>query len=153
MSKVSRSDWAAQVPASGIQGVISPANLPTTVPSGVDIGNVTGKGFKSGQVPVWDGKKFVPADLPVPVGSVTFVSTQVEWTDTILRPLESSAQGVTIPGVTMSSQVFVQNSTMGDYVALVAKVIAPNFIRLIATNLNPEPITLINGLYPTWIVT
>ena len=153
MSKVSRADWAAQVPATGLLGIIPAANLPTTPPSGVDIGSLTGKGFQVGQIPTWNGKKFVPADLPVPAGGVTFVSIDVEWSDTTLRPLESSTQGVTVPGVTINSQVFLQSAPMGDFVTLTAKVVAPNFIRVIATNLNPEPITLVDGLYPTWIVT
>jgi hypothetical protein len=152
MSKVSRSDWAAQVPASGIIGVISAANLPTTPPSGVDMGSLTGKGFKVGQVPVWNGKKFIPADLPAPAGSVTFVSAEVLWAEHDLRPLESTTQGVVVPGVTLDSVVFVQNVALGDYVVLLAKVVAAGFINILATNINPAPITLLDGLYAIWIV-
>lgn len=152
MSKVSRSDWAAQVPATGILGVIPAANLPTTPPSGVDMGSLTGKGFKVGQIPVWDGKKFAPMDLPVPAGAVTFTSINLAWTEHTLRPLESTTQGVVVPGVTLNSQVFVQNVALGNYVTLTAKVVAAGFVNVIATNINPAPITSLDGLYPTWII-
>jgi len=152
MSKVSRADWAAQVPATGIQGIIPAANLPTTPPSGVDMGSLTGKGFKTGQIAVWNGKKFVPADLPVPAGAVTFVSFNLFWTERDLRPLESTTQGVVVAGVTLNSQVFVQNSGLGSYVVLSAVVNAAGLITVRATNINPAPITLLDGPYSAWIV-
>ena len=63
MPKVTRADWAAQVPANGIVGVIPAANIPAGI--GVtDIGQLKAAGFPKGSVPQWNGSRFVAADQP-----------------------------------------------------------------------------------------
>lgn len=55
MSHVRRSDWAAAVPWAGI------LDKPAGTGEATDIGQLTGSGFVPGDVPSWNGSKFVPS--------------------------------------------------------------------------------------------
>lgn len=71
MSKTTRSDWSASTPWAGITG------KPDTPGSTVDIGQLTANGFVAGQVPLWNGTKFVPYSIPASGGGTTGDDIQV----------------------------------------------------------------------------
>ena len=154
MSHVARADWAAQVPASGIQGVIPATNLPATPTGSIDISQVKAAGYAPGQIPVWNGSRFVPGNLPVvpPGGSgTTFVTPVITWGAT-LRPLESTEQSLSLPGVLANSQVFVPAPTGQDYLFFRAKVTAAPTVLITATNMSGSNVTLIDGGYKIFVV-
>ena len=101
MSKVSRADWSAQVPASGIIGVIPAANLPSTPSGAGDIGSLKAAGFSPGTVPLWNGSKFIPSPLPggSPVTGLKLTQQYpyIAWSPTTLRALESTEASVLLP--------------------------------------------------------
>ena len=157
MSKVSRSDWAAQVPASGIQGVIPAANLPSTGAGTTDIGTVKGAGFSPGQVPIWNGGKFVPGNLPVvPTASGVTITSQlpyIAWTPSSLRSLESTEVTVPLPGVTMTSLVFVAPLPGLDYLWFRAVVLSPGQVVITATNMSGVVVALVDSTYQVFVLT
>lgn len=157
MSKVSRADWAAQVPASGIIGVIPTKNLPATPVAAVDIGSVTASGFPVGSVPLWNGSRFVPVFLPViPPASGLTLTTQlpyISWTPSSLRSIESTEAAVVLPGATMNSLVFVAPVPGQDYLWFQARMTSPGQATITTTNMSGDVIALVDGTYQVFILT
>ncbi len=98
MSKVSRSDWS---PVTWAQITGKPSSFGVS-----DIGQLTGAGFALGQVPRWNGSKFVPYTLPnipapTPPNSLPPQFT-LTWDIPELLPLQTATQvfnvGMVFPG-------------------------------------------------------
>ncbi len=159
MSKVSRADWAAQVPAEGIVGVIPEGKLPASSGGVTDIGQLTGKGFSGGQIPVWSAsqKKFVPGSIPSPAPStgaqLTTLSLLLSWAGATLRPLESVVTPLAIPIATANSRVFIDPPAGEDYVFYQGQVLNAPVVQFKATNMSPSIIALVDQVYQVWVLT
>lgn len=155
MPKVTRADWAAQVPAKGIIGVIPGSNLPGTIP---DIGQIPAAGFLPGNYPKWNGSKFVPGVLPAPPKPPPTPSTEITpiqpfltWDVATLRPLESDRIQISLTGINMNMQIVVGAPIGTDFLFFVAQVIAPDTIEIIATNMSGDVISLPSTTYNMWV--
>jgi len=157
VSRVSRADWAAQVPASGIVGVVPAKNIPTVPPGSTDIGSLKASGFTPGSVPLWNGSKFVPVPLPVipttPGLTLTSQYPFINWTLGSLRPLESTEEPIVVPGATMSSLLFVAPLPGFDYLWFRARVTSVGQATVEVTNMSGDVVALTDQTYQVFVLT
>jgi hypothetical protein len=157
MSRVSRADWAAQVPASGIIGVLPAAHLPPTPSGAVDIGSLKAAGFIPGSIPLWNGSQFVPAPLPlVPAVTGLTLTSQypfISWVPSTLRSIESTEVAVALPGATMGSLVFVASVPGQDYLWFQARMTSLGLATITTTNMSGDVIALVDGTYQVFVLT
>lgn len=148
-----RANWAATCPWDGITG--KPA-----FPGGgaSDIGQLTGAGFSSKQVPVWNValQKFVPASITGIAGYVAPSSgtvqqyinpVQVEWDVPSLEPLQSAYEDFPLIGALPATPCAVGVPFDMQFCWIRADVIANDSVRITVTNLNFATVDLGNGLY------
>ncbi len=145
MSKVSRADWAATTPWSGV------TNKPAIPGAGVtDIGQLTGNGYASGQYPRYNAatKRFVPATLPPPSppaptpGGTTII---VYWDVPNLHAWQSAWEEFTFPGAFIGAPVAVGPPFPNEFVTVFASVVSNDTVRITVTNLNLTDVDLGNG--------
>lgn len=153
MSKVTRADWSATCPWSGISG------KPSFSGGGVsDIGQLTGIGFANKQVPIWNTalQKFVRSSISgiagyspsSPSTSQQYIpAVQIEWNVPSLLPLQSAYEDFPLIGAVPGTPGAVGVPFDMQFCWIRADVIANDSVRITVTNLNSVTVDLGNGLY------
>lgn len=148
MSKTARSDWAASTPWSGITG------KPPTPGSVTDIGQLTGDGYSSGQIPSFDAAtgRFVPAtpgpSPPPPPGPVPLpTEIWVVWNPPGLNPLQTATEDFDLIGALVSQPVIVGAPFDLQFMTICAYIPASNVVRICLTNMGILPVDFDSG---TW---
>ncbi len=139
MSKVAKSDWSASTPWSGITD--KPASFGAS-----DIGQLTGAGFGVGQVPRWNGSRFVPYTIP---SSVTPPPTPspfppqftLTWDIPLLNPLQTASQSFNVSGVFPNFPIAIAWNTDPGFFLFSGLVTDIEIITLYAANMDAAPIT------------
>lgn len=146
MSKVTRADWAASTPWSGI------TDKPPAPPAGItDIGQLTGLGYQNGQYPRFNilTGRFHPATLPptpapTPTpGPGTF--TIVSWDTPSLLPLQSAWEDFTVLGAYISQPIYLGTPFPDAFILAVATVPEANVVRITVTNMSLTTVDLGEG--------
>jgi hypothetical protein len=154
VSKISRADWAAQVPASGIVGQIPASALPAS-------SGLTGAGFPDGTIPVWSASQgmFVPrpypsggSSAPAASSTITALSPLIVFGGVSLRPLESVEINQDLANVTANSQIFIASPVGQDFVFYTAKVFNAPMATIRVTNMSPSIVALVDQTYQVWVI-
>jgi hypothetical protein len=145
VSKVSRADFAASVPWEGI--ISKPATFGAT-----DIGQLAGAGFAIGQVPRWNGSKFVPYTIPsssTPVAPPSALPVQVyfSWDVPSLLPLQSAYEDFPWIGAVPGQPLAFGIAFDPQFCWVNATVIANDTIRLWVLNMNSSAVDLGEGVW------
>lgn len=139
MSKVSRSDWAPPPRWEDIIG--KPTSFGVT-----DIGQLTGNGFAVGQVPRWNGSRFVPytipsspsptpsSPLPAPIG--------LTWDIPALLPLQTATETFNVGNIYPGSPLSVTVGADPGFFFFDAIVTGIELVTLYALNMSAAPVTL-----------
>lgn len=140
MSKVSRSDWSATAPWEGIIG--KPSTFGVT-----DIGQLTGIGFSAGQVPRWNGVKFVPytiPNVPTPTPDPTPLPDPISltWDIPELFPLQTGTEDFNVNGVFPSYPLALSVNSNPGFFFFAALVTQIDTVTLYAVNMSAAPVTL-----------
>lgn len=149
MSKVTRADWAAQVPVSGIIGTLPSSDGVT------DIGELKAASFATGQYPQWNGAKFIGAVPPSSTGAIlskSLIYPFVTWSSNSLLPLESTTGIAYVPDVNVGDFVMTGISISLPYVLMQAQCLISGQIQYLASNMSPSTVTLNNGVQQTWMI-
>lgn len=144
MSKVSRADWAASVPYSGVTG------KPPTVAGITDIGQLTGLAYGSNQYPRFDTLtgRFRPATLPVaptPTPTPAAAFQIVSWDAPSLLPLQSCWEDFSFIGVLVSQPIALGTPFPNEFVLATASVPAANVVRITVVNMSLATVDLAVG--------
>lgn len=141
MGKISRADWAASVPWSGITG--KPSSFGPT-----DISELTADGYRNGQYPSAVAGRlrattlvFPPTptpDPPAPSGGVT--KTYVTWDIPSLHALQSAAEDFTIVGAMPGMAIVVGAAFDTTFLTLSAYCYDYDTIRIVATNMSLDDV-------------
>lgn len=138
MSKVTRADWAATVPYAGITG------LPPAPPAGItDIGGLSGDGFQSGQVPRWNGTRFVPYTIPSSSGGGGSLPSQftLTWDIPLLAPLQTATQTFNVANVYPTYPIAIAWNCDPGFMWFWGLITDIQVITLYAKNMDAVPIT------------
>ncbi|HEX2899823.1 MAG TPA: hypothetical protein VHS96_08905 [Bacteroidia bacterium] len=140
MSKVAKADWAASTPWLGISG--KPASFGVS-----DIGQLTGIGFSVGQVPRWNGSKFVPYTIPSnptppPTPGVLPAPIGLTWDIPELLPLQTATEDFNVGNIYPGSPVSVTVGTNPGFFFFDAIVTGIEVVTLYALNMSGGPVTL-----------
>lgn len=136
MSKTSRADWAASTPWNGITD--KPANFGVS-----DIGGLTGNGYATGNVPVYDansgrfrpGSRY-PASAPVaPVTPGLTNEIYVQWDVPLLHALQCATEDFYFNGSFPSMPVCVGAPFSDQNVSISASVVDLNIVRIVVQNI------------------
>jgi hypothetical protein len=148
MSKVSRSDYAASCPWSGIIG--KPSNLG----GATDIGQLTGVGFANNQVPRYNVSlgKFRPYTLPSPPSPVTPTNPlpaqiQITWDAPSLLPLQSAFQDFPLIGALPGEPIAWGLSIDTGFCIPFACIAENDLIRLKLVNMDSVAVDLASTLW------
>lgn len=143
MSKVSRSDYAATCPWTGITG------KPTNFGGVTDIGQLTGIGFGNNQVPRWNSTlgKFRPYTIPPtpsPVTPVNPLPTQIQitWDAPNILPLQSAYEDFPLIGAVPGEPIAWGLSMDTGFCLPYACITTNDLIRLKITNLDSVAVDL-----------
>lgn len=137
MAKISRADWAASVPWSGITGKPS-AFGPT------DISELTANGYVNGQYPSAVSQRLKPTTLvlppaptpdPVPPAPASISKLYVTWDMPTLHALQTAQEEFTFIGANPGMAVLVGGPLDTTFVNLSAYCYDFNQVRILATNL------------------
>ncbi len=109
MSNVKTADWAASTPWSGITGK---PDFSATTP---DISSVTAKSFSNGQIPQWNGKRFIGVNASSLVdlngyfslSNKPYVAYNFRWNPGTLSPLLRAKSIISIDGLSVSTPVML----------------------------------------------
>ncbi len=139
MSKVSRSDWS---PVTWEQIIGKPTNFGVS-----DIGQLTGIGFAVGQVPRWNGSKFVPYTLPtVPVNppspSPLPAAIGLTWDVPEVLPLQTATEEFNVAGIFPGAPLAVTVVPNPGFFFFAALVTDIQIVTLYALNMSGGPVTL-----------
>jgi hypothetical protein len=144
---VSRANWAASSPWSGITG--KPA-----FPGGAsDIGQLTGTGFANKQVPVWNSvqRKFVPANISgiagytPPSSSPTdgdYIEISFIWDAPSLLPLQSAYEDFPMIGAVPADPVAYGVFADLQLVQVTVNVFQNDSVRITLANMNSITVDL-----------
>ncbi len=138
MSKVSRSDYA---PTFWNQIIGKPTNFGVS-----DIGQLTGIGFSVGQVPRWNGTKFVPYTLPsppppTPPGALP-APIGLTWDIPELLPLQTATEDFNVANIFPGAPLSVTVTPNPGYFFFAALVTDIQVVTLYALNMSGGPVTL-----------
>jgi hypothetical protein len=155
MAKISRADWAATTPWEGI------TNKPATF-GATDIGQLTGHGYSSGQVPVYNAAsgRFLPGSrnpspTPTPPDPTPGIPTEiaVDWDVGNLHALQTATEDFDFVGAFPGHPVIVGASYTNDFVQISATVVDLNVVRISVTNMGIDDLDLDDGFYRLRIFT
>ena len=140
MSKVSRSDWSASTPWSGIVG--KPTSFGIT-----DISQITAVGFSSDQVPRWNGSRFTPYTIPsssTPVTPPSSLPSQVQfsWDVPAILPLQSAYEDFPLIGAVPGEPIAHGVAFDPGFCLTFAYIFANDTVRLKVVNMNSAPVDL-----------
>lgn len=140
MSKVSRADWSASTPWSGIVG--KPSTFGVT-----DISQLAAAGFSSGQVPRWNGAKFVPYTIPSSATPVTPpnplpAQVQFSWDVPSILPLQSAYEDFPLIGAIPGEPIAHGVAFDPGFCLTFAYIFANDTVRLKVVNMDGVAVDL-----------
>lgn len=140
MSKVAKADWAASAPWEGLTG--KPASFGVS-----DIGQLTGNGFAVGQVPRWNGTRFVPYTIPstpapTPTPSPLPAPIGLTWAIPELLPLQTGTEVFNVGGIFPGTPLSVTVGADPGFFFFAALVTDIEVVTLYALNMSAAPVTL-----------
>lgn len=149
MSKVSRADWAATTPWSGITD--KPASFGVS-----DIGELTGIGYADGQIPIYSrssgrfrpGSRLAPSPAPTPTPSgLSSIEIFVTWDCPSLHALQTATEDFDFVGAFVSQPVIVGAPFSDQNVQISASIVDLNIARISVTNMGLSDLDLGVGIW------
>lgn len=139
MTKVAKADWS---PVTWEQITGKPSSFGVT-----DIGQLTGNGFAIGQVPRWNGSKFVPYTIPstpAPTPTPTPLPAQIgiTWDIPEILPLQTATEDFNIGGVFLGYPLAITPNSNPGFFWFAALVTAVDVVTVYALNMDATPVTL-----------
>lgn len=137
---VSRANWAATAGSVAWENV---TGKPSSFGGVTDIGQLTGSGFAIGQVPRWNGSRFVPYTIPASSGGSSSLPSQftLTWDVPVLLPLQTATQTFNVANIYPQNPIAIAWNCDPGFMWFKGLVTDIQVITLSALNMDAVPVT------------